>query len=93
MDQLALFNAVAKKAKPMHRKHLDIQDLNIPFTEADIDSLDVILICMYFCEIYGIDEQTAQTMLPDRPQKIFEFLDEHKTRDPQTLEEAMGYIQ
>lgn len=92
MDKLRLFNEVARAAKPMHRDYTFITDLNVTFVEADLDSLDVLLICVYFSEMYGIEEEVAKTMLPTRPQEIFDFLEAHKTREPQSIDEALEYI-
>ena len=92
MDKLRLFNEVARAAKPMHRDWTFITDLNTPFAEANLDSLDVLLICVYFSEMYGVEEEVAKTMLPTRPQEIFDFLETHKTKEPKTLEEALEYI-
>lgn len=92
MDKLELFNAVARIAKPIHLTYTPIASLETPFKEANIDSLDILLISVYFCELYGIDEHIAKTLLPATPQEIFDFLDKHKTREPSSIEEAVRLI-
>jgi acyl carrier protein len=92
MDKLELFHAVARVAKPVHLTYTPIASLETPFKEANIDSLDVLLISVYFCELYGIDEHIAKTLLPATPQEIFDFLDKYKTREPSSIEEAVRLI-
>ena len=92
MDKLELFHAVARVAKPVHLTYTPIASLETPFKEANIDSLDILLISVYFCELYGIDEHIAKTLLPATPQEIFDFLETHKTKEPSTIEEALEYI-
>lgn len=92
MDKLELFHAVARVAKPVHLTYTPIASLETPFKEANIDSLDVLLICVYFSELYGIEEEVAKTMLPTTPQKIFDFLEIHKTKEPASIEDAIGQI-
>ena len=92
MDKLELFHAVARVAKPVHLTYTPIASLETPFKEANIDSLDILLISVYFCELYGIDEHIAKKLLPATPQEIFDFLDKHKTREPSSIEEAVRLI-
>ena len=92
MDKLELFHAVARVAKPVHLTYTPIASLETPFKEANIDSLDILLISVYFCELYGIDEHIAKTLLPATPQEIFDFLDKHKTREPSSIEESVRLI-
>ena len=92
MDKLELFHAVARVAKPVHLTYTPIASLETPFKEANIDSLDILLISVYFCELYGIDEHIAKTLHPATPQEIFDFLDKHKTREPSSIEEAVRLI-
>ena len=92
MDKLELFHAVARVAKPVHLTYTPIASLETPFKEANIDSLDTILICVYFSELYGIEEEVAKTMLPATPQEIFDFLEIHKTKEPASVEDAVREI-
>ena len=92
MDRLELFHAVARVAKPVHLTYTPIASLETPFKEANIDSLDTLLISVYFCELYGIHEHIAKTLLPTTPQEIFDFLEKHKTREPSSIEEAVRLI-
>ena len=92
MDKLALFNAVARVAKPIHLTFKDFDSLEKKFKDSEIDSLDTLLICVYFCELYGISEENGKKMLPSSPQEIFGFLETHKTKEPSSIEEALEQI-
>jgi hypothetical protein len=43
--------------------------------------------------LYGIGEEKAKEFLPSSPQEIFDFLEKHKTREPSSIDEALGEIQ
>ena len=73
MDKLELFNAVARVAKPLHLSFEALKSLETKFKDAGIDSLDTLLITVYFCTLYGIGEEKAKEFLPSSPQEIFDF--------------------
>jgi hypothetical protein len=52
MDNRAYVTAVARVAKPVHLTYTPIASLETPFKEANIDSLDVLLISVYFCALW-----------------------------------------
>ena len=93
MDKLALFNAVARVAKPIHLTFEPVKSLDVKFKDVNIDSLDTLLITTYFCMLYGIGEEEAKEFMPSSPQEIFGFLEIHKTREPSSIEEALAEIQ
>lgn len=92
MDQLELFHAVARVAKPAHLSYTPIFSLETSFVDGGLDSLDVLLICVYFSELYGIDAEVAKTMLPTTPKEIFDFVEIHKTKEPSSVAEAVEQI-
>ncbi len=88
---LGLFNSVAKHAKP-HFNEDAISDIFQEFKDTQLDSLDMLMICMYFSIIYGIDDETAKNMQPKNLKELHDFVMEHKTQEPTSIEEAMGMI-
>jgi len=92
MDYLKLFIEVAQVSRPTYRDKIKLTDLNTPLTATELDSLDCLMIGMYLCEIYGIDEEVSKTMQPSTPQGYFDFCNEHKTREPSSAEEALSWI-
>ena len=92
MDKLELFNAVARVARPLHREFTPVISLDCSLKETDLDSLDTLLICVFLCELYGLGEEIGKEIPLSTPQKIFDFLDEHKTREPSSVAEAVEMI-
>lgn len=93
MDYIALFNSVARVAKPSYIQCSDIKDLEEKFADAGFDSLDMLLIGIYFCEIYGISEEIGKQMKPTNLKEMLEFIQAHKTKEPKSVEEAVADIQ
>lgn len=90
MDKLELFNAVLKVSKPIGFKPLE--SLDVKFVDTEVDSLDVLIVTAYLCELYGIEPEADKKITPSSPQEIFGFLETHKTREPSSIEEAVRYI-
>ena len=91
MDFLDLLHEIGKLAKPMHRDTLEkIPSLDTPFKETDYDSLDMIMMFTYVCEVYGISDEVGKELIAKTPAEVLDFVNKHKTKDPQTLEEAVG---
>jgi len=67
-------------------------EMDTPFTETEIDSLDGLMIVMYFSIIYDIHDDLVKDFHPETPQQLFDFLEIHKTRNPVSIEEAKEMI-
>jgi acyl carrier protein len=89
MNFLELLNAVAKIARPIHFETVSITDMETPFQEIGIDSLDGLVMMMYLTELYGIEEEVCKEWSPKTPQEMHDLLMAHKTREPASVEEAM----
>lgn len=92
MNFLDLLNTVAREARPAHFGLTPITEMDTPFTETEIDSLDGLMIVMYFSIIYDIHDDLVKDFHPETPQQLFDFLEIHKTRDPVSIEEAKEMI-
>ena len=92
MNFLDLLNAVARYAKPAHQDLRPIDDVNTPFTETDIDSLDGMMIVMYFSIIYGIPDEEVKEFHPKTPHELEQFIEHMKMQDPESIEAAMEMI-
>ena len=92
MDHLELFNLVASTAKPPHVPYAPVTSLEVTWQEADLDSLDVMMVCVFFAELYGIDDEAGKKLAPRTPQEIFDFVATHKTKEPASLEDAKEQI-
>lgn len=92
MNFLDLLNMVARKARPSFRDLSPIDRMDMAFTETEIDSLDGLMIVMYMSIIYDIHDDLVKDFHPETPQQLFDFLQEHKKRDPESIEEAKEMI-
>lgn len=90
---LALVTGVAKVAKPMHKDTVEVDDMDSPWAEFEIDSLDCLMIFIYMCDIYGIPEEIGKTLQAKTPRDLQVFLTQHKTKDPTSVQEAVESIQ
>jgi acyl carrier protein len=92
MNFLDLLNMVAREARPAHHALSPMTDMETPFTETEIDSLDGLMIVMYMSIIYGIEDDLVKEFHPETPQILFDFLEQHKTQDPESIEHAKEMI-
>jgi|SanBayMetagenome_1026888.scaffolds.fasta_scaffold50678_2 acyl carrier protein len=92
-DFLKLLKEVAKKAKPFHNELKPIDDMDMVFTDAGLDSLDLLMCTVYLCEIYDVEDEKSKEMQSNTPRECLVFLTEHGRRQPESLEQAVGWIQ
>ena len=93
MHFLELFNAVAKAVRPAYQEYVPVTDLDMPMTETGLDSMDGLMMGIYFSDIYGIPEETAKEMHPTTPREFQNFLEKHQTKPlPATVEEAIKEV-
>ena len=92
MDFIELFNQVARVAKPLHADFNNAKAMNDKMAEIGIDSLDGLLIMMFFCEIYGIDVELTKEWYPTTLQEFYDLIDANKTTEPTSIEEAIKAI-
>lgn len=78
---LELLTGLAKIVKPLHRNTVTVPDMDVEFKEIDIDSLDTLMIVIYTCELYGIDEETGKECNPKTARELWDFIQAKKTRD------------
>jgi hypothetical protein len=60
MNFIELFNMVSQVSRPAHAAESPATSMDQKLAEINIDSLDGLIIGMYFCELYGIpdDDET-----------------------------------
>lgn len=91
-DFLKLLHEVAKKAKPFHDQLKPIDKMDMLFTDAGLDSLDLLMCTVYLCEIYDVEDEISKEMQAKTPQECWDFLNTHGRRKPESLEQAIGWI-
>lgn len=90
---LRLLSAAIRVAKPFHSEAIqDIDNIDMPFVDMVIDSLDMLMICIYLSETYGVPEEIAKEMKPTTPREMLEFLLEHKTREVTDVDKAIAEL-
>jgi acyl carrier protein len=92
MNFLDLLNRVTVLAKPAHHDFTPLDNMATPFTETEIDSLDGMMIVMYIAIIYGIPDDDVKEFTSATPQELFDFVEQHKTKTPESIEQAMSEV-
>ncbi len=91
MNFLELFNAVAEVARPIHVKYTPVPDKTSAIADFGMDSLDMLMVCVYLCELYGIPEETGKDMKGATVQELEDFIIAHKTQEPESIEKAVEH--
>ncbi len=91
-DFLKLFNAALKIAKPLHRDTIEVTDMDADFASENIDSLDMLMICVYLTDVFHIDEETAKTINSRTPRELKEFLLTHAKREITDVDAVLAEI-
>jgi len=92
MDKLELFNAIVKHTRPASFEEIKANSLEDNFADAGLDSLDVIMVFIYFAEVYGVPEEVAKELQPQNVRECVTLFEQHATKHPQTIAEAMKNI-
>lgn len=92
MEFLDLFNKVARLARPAHHEFIPFTSMEERFTESSLDSLDMLMMAFYMCEIYDIDDEVGKELRPETVQEFLDAINLHKKRDPESIEWAMELI-
>ena len=92
-DFLKLLHEVAKKAKPFHADLKPIDKMDMAFVDAGLDSLDLLMCTVYLCEVFEIEDEKSKEMQAKTPQESWDFLNANARRQPESLEQAIGWIQ
>lgn len=93
MDFIELFDAVVRECKPTLDDYLPPDSMDAVLTDLGLDSLDYALIFMTLGDMHGIPEEVA-----DSPPKLEtlqdakDFIDEHKVKTFESVDEAMRAV-
>jgi acyl carrier protein len=89
MNFIEIFNYVAKVARPAHAKTSIAESMEDVFQEIGLDSLDGLVMLMYFDELYGIDDAVSKEWTPKSVQELHDLVMAHKTKEPASMEEVV----
>lgn len=92
MNFIQLFNEIAKTVKPLHPDFDNAKNFEDKLADIEIDSLDSLLIGIYLCELYGIPEELGKALQPATVGDMHDFVMQHKTKEPESIEAAVEAI-
>lgn len=102
MDRIELTNEIIKIAKPAGVNIVPATSLDQETTVLNLDSLDTLMFTIYLADLYGIPEEKLKELTPDMVtmedgtqrksmtlRRIFDFVDQHKTKEPEDMAKAL----
>lgn len=93
MDKVALFNELVKVVKPAFAEAVTIETLDIAIVDTGLDSLDSLMFGIYMSDIYGVPEETAKGFQFKTVQEMFDLFEQHATKQPTSVNEALEACQ
>jgi hypothetical protein len=91
-DYLDLMNRLGAYVKPRANAFHAAQALGEPLADTGLDSLDIVLLSVYTCEIFGIAEELGKSLTPKTFAELVSFVQTHQTRMPASVDEAMASV-
>jgi acyl carrier protein len=88
MNFIDIFNHVAKVARPAHTKPSIAESLDDKLEDIGLDSLDGLVMLMYFDDIYGIADEVSKEWSPKSVQELHDLVMASKTKEPASMEEV-----
>jgi len=88
MNFIEIFNYVAKVARPAHATATIAESIDDVFADIGLDSLDGLVMLMYFDEIYGIADEVSKEWSPKSVQELHDLVMANKTKEPASMEEV-----
>jgi hypothetical protein len=93
MDDIALFNRLARLARPAHTEYVPLETLETPWPETGLDSMDSLMMSIFYSDIYGVPEAVVKEFTPQTPAEMVALMKQHKSQEPASIEEAMERVQ
>jgi hypothetical protein len=92
MDDLELFNRLARTARPAHTQYVPITAMDTAWAETSLDSMDALLIAIFYADIYGVAEEISKEFSFTSPAELLALVQQHKTKEPASIDEAVGAV-
>jgi acyl carrier protein len=92
-ELLKILEGVVALATPLNFNGVEIKSLDENLADTGLDSLDMLMVAIYLGDIYGVSEDDLKTLEPITVRDLFEFMCQHKTKEPTSVEEALASIQ
>jgi len=92
MNDLELFNRLARLARPAHTEYVPLTDLNTPFPETGLDSMDGLMLSIFYGDIYGVPDEIAKEFVFETPAQLLDLIKQHKTMEPESVDAALERV-
>jgi len=92
MDRIALFNELLKIIKVIGGENVEAKSENDSIKDIGLDSLDIVMLCMYLSELYGLSEEKAKDIPIDTNKQAFDYAESRGTQKPEAVESAIEAI-
>jgi acyl carrier protein len=95
-ELLEIIKHVVKLARPVSADEMVIDNLDTLLKDTGLDSLDFLMVGIYISDIYGVSEEDVKTMEMNETSTIrdlFKFMQDHATKHPTTVKEALESIE
>ena len=93
VDKLELFNTLALVVKEgAVTEYIPISNLDTPWGETNLDSMDAIMMNVYLSEVFGVAEETSKQFMFTTPKELLDLVYEHKTITPNSIEEVLQVV-
>jgi len=92
VDFIELFNGVVKLAKPTSAEKSFAVNIEDRIKDLDIDSLDNIMLLMYFGEMYDIPEEIIRELQVETVQELKDFLEKNGNKFPTDVNVALKEV-
>ena len=89
MNELELFNRLARHVRPAFTAYTPIETMDIPFPETGLDSMDGLMMLIHLEDIYGLDDDIAKHFTFGSPAELMMQVHQHKTQEPESVDAAM----
>ena len=89
MNELELFNRLARHVRPAFIEYVPIETMDIPFPDTGLDSMDGLMMLIHLEDIYGLDDDIAKHFTFGSPAELMMQVHQHKTQEPESVDAAM----
>jgi len=93
MNEIELFNRLARLARPAHAAYTPLETLETPWPETGLDSMDSLMMSIFYSDIYGVPESVVKEFTPQTPAEMIALMKQHQTKEPTSIDEAMKEVQ
>ena len=91
-ELLELLKGVISLVTPLNSNGVEITSLDTNIADTGLDSLDMLMVSIYLSDVYGVSEEDVKTMQPITIREMFDFMQQHQTKEPVSVQGALNDI-